>query len=321
MPEREAGSDGWGKAGEVTAHPLPDRLQRLEAGGALRRVNADALGRAMVDGDKDRDLAFARDRAGQVGAPHRVHRLRDDGAVVTARAPGCTDTGRGEQIVLAHEAQHPTTGRAKARHAQPSPDFPVTLAMKGAGGQDRADPLNERSIRHRPDRTRTPGRLCAGWGKMPVERGPRHAPDPAHTGQAIGPAAHGRGGPAHGRDPRARKGRFASRAVILASSSSRSRSISPSLALRRLVSISAPWVGRVARLASPAARKASGLALRVAAVTPSARETVSRSSPRSRRRTASRLRWRDMRPPRPRPTCPAAVVCLVIITLLRIMSA
>src|ERR671933_395984 len=321
MPEREAGGDTLGEAAEVTPHPLPDRLQRLEAGGALRRVDADALGRAVIDGDKDRDLAFARDRAGQVGAPHRVHRLGNDGAVVTARAPGRADPRRREQMVLAHEAQHPTAGRAKARHTQPGPDLPVSLAMKRAGGQDGADPLNERGIQHRPDRTRTPGRLCAGWSEVPVERGPRHAPDPTHTGQAVGPAARGRDGPAHGRDLRARKGRFASRAAILASSSSRSRSISPSLALRRLVSISAPWVGRVARLASPAARKASGLALRVAAVTPSARETVSRSSPRSRRRTASRLRWRDRRPPRPRPTSPEALACVVIITLLRIMSA
>src|ERR687886_760548 len=75
MPEREAGGDGLGEAAEVTPYPLPDRLERLEAGGALRRVDADALGRAVVDGDKDRDLAFARDRGGQVGAPECVHRL------------------------------------------------------------------------------------------------------------------------------------------------------------------------------------------------------------------------------------------------------
>src|SRR5919205_2006056 len=97
MPEREARGDTLGEAAEVTPYPLPDRLERLEAGGALGRMDADALGRAVVDGDKDRDLAFARDRGGQISAPHRVHRLRDDGAVVTARAPGCTDPRRGDR--------------------------------------------------------------------------------------------------------------------------------------------------------------------------------------------------------------------------------
>ncbi len=48
---------------------------------------------------------------------------------------------------------------------------------------------------------------------------------------------------------------------------------------------------------------------------------VSRSSPRSSRSTASRLRWRDMRPPRPGPTLICSVVSVVIITLLRITSA
>src|SRR3954462_7713502 len=61
--------------------------------------------------------------------------------------------------------------------------------------------------------------------------------------------------------------------------------------------------------------------LRVAAVTPRARESISRSSPRNRRNTASRLRGRDIRPPRPKPTPPEAVVCVFIVTLLRITSA
>src|SRR5829696_5321307 len=43
--------------------------------------------------------------------------------------------------------------------------------------------------------------------------------------------------------------------------------------------------------------------------------------PRNRRRAASRLRWRDMRPPRPRPIPPEAVVSVLIVTLPRITSA
>src|SRR3954470_10211339 len=274
----------------------------------------------MIDSDKHRDLPLTGDGCGQVGAPHRVHRLGNDGAVVGTWPAGRADPRGREQVVRAHAPQDATLGRANARHAQPGPDLAVTLAVKRAGGQDGTDRLDQRGIRHRPDRARTPGQLGPGGGEMPVDAAPRGAPDPAHAGQTIGPAACGRDGPAHGRDLRRAKGRLASRAAILASSSSRSSSISPSFAFRRSVSSASPLVDRVARLASPAATKVSCHPVRVAAVTPSARESVSRSSPRSIRSTVSRLRWRDMRPPRPKPTPPEAVACVFIVTLLRIMS-
>src|SRR5215213_8863023 len=275
----------------------------------------------MIDSDKYRDLPLTREGGGQVGAPHRVHRRGDDRAVVVARTPGRANPRGCKQVVLAHEPQHPALGCANARHAQPGPDLPVALAVKGAGSQDRADCLHQRGIRHRPNRARTPGRFGPGGGEMAGDGGPRRTPDPADAGQAIGPAAGGRDGPAHGRDLRRAKGRLASKAAILASSNSRSSSISPSFAFRRSVSSASPAVDRVARLASPAATKVSCHPVRVAAVTPSARERISRSSPRSRRNTASRLRWRDMRPPRPKPAAPEAVVSVVIVTLLRITSA
>src|SRR5215211_2960004 len=275
----------------------------------------------MIDSDKYRDLPLTGDRRGQVGAPYRVHRLGDDGAIVVARTPGRADPRGREEVVLSHEPQHPALGGANARHAQPGPDLPVTLAVKRAGGQDRTDRVNQGRIRHRPNRARTPGRFGPAGGEMAVDGGPRRTPDPAHAGQAIGLAAGGRDGPAHRRDLRRAKGRLASRAAILASSNSRSSSISPSLALSRSVSSASPSVGRVARLASPAATKVSCHPVRVAAVTPSARESISRSSPRNRRSTASRLRCRDRRPPRPRPTSPKAVVSVVIVTLPRITSA
>src|SRR5215216_3214493 len=276
----------------------------------------------MIDSDKYRDLALTREGRGQVGAPHRVHRLGNDGAVVGAWPAGRADPGGCEQIVLAHEPQHPPLGGAHARDAQPGPDLPVPLAVKGAGGQDRADRLHQRGIRHRPNRARTPQGFGPRGGEMAIDRGARDAPDPADTGQAVGPAAGGREGPAHGRDLRRAKGRLASRAAILASSNSRSSSISPSLAFSRSFSSASPLVDRVTRLASPAETKVSCHPVRVAAVTPSARESISRSSPRSRRSTASRLRLRDIRPPRPRPIPVRSVASIVIVvTLLRITAA
>src|SRR4051794_37487886 len=104
-------------------------------------------------------------------APHRVHRLGDDGAVVVARASGCPDPGGRKQVVRAHEPQHPAFGRANASHAQPGPDLAVTLAVKGAGAQDGTDRLQQGRIRHRPNRTGTPRRFGPRGGEMPVGGG------------------------------------------------------------------------------------------------------------------------------------------------------
>jgi hypothetical protein len=50
-------------------------------------VDADAFGRAMIDRDEHSGLAFAGNRRRQVGAPHRVDRVGNDGAVMIARPP------------------------------------------------------------------------------------------------------------------------------------------------------------------------------------------------------------------------------------------
>jgi hypothetical protein len=86
----------------VTADALAQRLQRLEAGGAVRGVDADALGRAVIDGDEDGDLALAGGGRGQVGPPYHVHRLGDDGAVVGTRAARRAAARRGEQAMRTH---------------------------------------------------------------------------------------------------------------------------------------------------------------------------------------------------------------------------
>src|SRR5690349_24747753 len=77
VPDGKAAGDVVGEAAEVVAHALTDRFECLEAGGARRGVDADALDRAMVDRNEHRRRALARYRRGQIGAPHRVHRLRD----------------------------------------------------------------------------------------------------------------------------------------------------------------------------------------------------------------------------------------------------
>ena len=71
VAEPKAGSDALGEAAMALADGLLDRLEGLEAIGAAAGVNADALGRAVIDGDEHGSLALARHDRGQVGAPHR----------------------------------------------------------------------------------------------------------------------------------------------------------------------------------------------------------------------------------------------------------
>src|SRR3954453_16640242 len=63
VAQPQAGGDVLGERAEALAHRLPDRLERLEAVGAATGVDADAPGRAVVDGDEHRGPALAgRDR-------------------------------------------------------------------------------------------------------------------------------------------------------------------------------------------------------------------------------------------------------------------
>jgi hypothetical protein len=185
--------------------------------------------------------------------------------------PSGARTKADEQAVLAQEPQPLTTGGPEARHAQPCPDLAVTLPMEGRGREDGPDRLDQ--LRPWPGRPRWPGRQA-----MALDGDPRRTPDPARPRQ--------RAAALKGRD--------------LGLQQLRPEPPPSSRALRRSLSSTSPPLGRIARLASPAARKSSRRPLRGAAVTPNARETVSKSSPRSSRSTASRLRT-DIRPPRPEP--------------------
>jgi hypothetical protein len=139
VPDAQAGGDLGREVTEALPHALADRLQRLEARGPASRMDAHALGRAVIAGHEHRDLPLGRPGGGQIGAPHRVHPLRDDGAVVVARAARCADARGGEQIMGAHQAQHAALGGAHALQAQPCPDLAVTLAVEGAAGEGGAD--------------------------------------------------------------------------------------------------------------------------------------------------------------------------------------
>jgi len=92
-----------GKGAEALAHGLPHRLERLEAIGTMAGMNADALRRAVIDGDEHRGLTLARHDRGQVGAPHRVNSVGGDAAIVSLRSMRRAHTLRRQQDMLAHQ--------------------------------------------------------------------------------------------------------------------------------------------------------------------------------------------------------------------------
>src|SRR3954447_20457155 len=186
---------------------------------------------------------------------------------------------------------------------QSRPDLAVPLAMERASGKHAPDRRRQRLIRHCTERP-APLRCRRRGAEMAIHARAGELPHPADRGQAVRFAGDRRHGAAHGLRLRRTKGRPASRRAIFSFSRSRSISAAPSLAFSRSLSSSSPVVARVVRAALPTARKALCQPVSIAAVTPSSRETVSRSPPRNSRSTAAVLRWRDILPPPPRAAPP-----------------
>jgi hypothetical protein len=92
-----------------------------------------------------------------------------------------------------------------------------------AAGQNRADRVQQFRIRHQPDQTWTPGRLCPGWGEMAVESGVRGSPDPAYVGQTVKPGCSSDELVGQGRVVGPREGRCADRVQNLRPTDSRDK--------------------------------------------------------------------------------------------------
>ena len=138
VSDREADGDQRSDGAEARAHALVDGFERLVAGARLRRVDADALGGAVVHGEEDGHLAvLLGECGGRVGAPHLVRCLRDDGAVVRPWSKLSPRTAGREQLRLAHQAEHPRSrGPHSLQRPEAGPDLPMSLA----------DPLGRRQV-------------------------------------------------------------------------------------------------------------------------------------------------------------------------------
>jgi hypothetical protein len=86
VPHREPAGDVGGEAAEIPPHALTDRFQGLKPRGLRIGVDTDAFSGAMIHRDEHGRRALAGERGRQIGAPHGVDRLRNDGAVVAAWA-------------------------------------------------------------------------------------------------------------------------------------------------------------------------------------------------------------------------------------------
>src|SRR4051812_43240634 len=294
VAQPQAGGDVLGERAEALAHRLLHRLESLEAVRVEGSVDADALGRAVVDGHEHRGLALAGHHRGQVGAPHQVDPLGRDRAVVRLWPAGPPGALRCQQAVRPHEPQDAAAAGADAGEAQPGPELAVTLAVEGAVPQELPDRLDQGLVRHRADRPGPPT-LALIRAAVAVDGRPRDAPQARDPLQTVDSVGGGRDLPAHRLGLRRAKGRCLSKRSIFASRSSAAIVSSPTLACSRPISASRASAGRLFSDASPPARNWSRQPLSSAAVTPSSRETSSRSSPRSRRSTASRLRPADIR--------------------------
>src|SRR5210317_1274608 len=260
-------------------------------------MHAKTLSRAVIDGDEHRGLPFAGGDSGHVGAPHLVHRLAGDGAIMRPWAPWRSRPLMHQQALLAHDPQHPARTGSDPGIAQAGPDLPVAFTMEGTVGKQPDDAFGQSRVGHRSLRSGTAARWARpGLGlAMPVDRRPATPPDAADLSQTVGACRGGRMRPAHRFDLRRRKGTPASRRSIFASSSSFDIVISPIFSRMAFNSRSLPSSGRVFSDAAPASRKLSRQRLRSAAVVPISRLTSSRSSPRRTRRTASSFIWADRR--------------------------
>src|SRR5262249_26268057 len=122
--------------------------QGLEAIARFRGVESHTLSGAVVDSDKDADLALLRGYGrGHVGAPEFVRSIGDDRAGMGLRAVGMSDPLRCLQAVLAHQAPDPLLRGPHAQVTQPGPDLAVALAVERRLAQDMADVADEFLVR------------------------------------------------------------------------------------------------------------------------------------------------------------------------------
>src|SRR5438132_5979810 len=106
----------------------------------LGGVPADDVSAVVIDGAEEPAPAVRlRVEPRRVGAPHLVRPRRGDRAGVRRVAIRWPEAPRGQELVLAHEAQPALAPDSEAAMGQAGADLAIALAMERRGRQHRAD--------------------------------------------------------------------------------------------------------------------------------------------------------------------------------------
>ena len=153
-------------------------------------MQTDALGRAVINGHEDKGRPLRDGHRGRhVRTPHHVGRLSGDGPVVRLRPVRVTRTGRGLEVVCAHQPPHPLLRGAPPLDPQRRPHLSVALAMKRRSFEHPTNVGHQDVIRGGADRTaaddtspgtRSPDASHTRWSGRSGTRGrpaARHTPD------------------------------------------------------------------------------------------------------------------------------------------------
>ena len=140
----------------------------------------------MLDGGEDPAPAVVhREHPNAIGAPHEVRGMSDDLTVMGIAATAAAAMGR-EQIVLAHQAEHPLAGNPDvATDPKPSPDLAVALALPGDASRSASIATQQRLVRDRGLRSRRFAGGCSAAGRRSWRR-TRSGPCPRRRRPAAG---------------------------------------------------------------------------------------------------------------------------------------
>ena len=115
MTESKPGGRVGVKAGEVLFEALPDGIEGFKTRRPFGGVNADTIGRAVIDGGEYSDRTIVEGhRGGGIDAPHLVRAIGGDGSGMRLARNGCGLALERQKLSFPHQAQDPSLGGADA---------------------------------------------------------------------------------------------------------------------------------------------------------------------------------------------------------------
>ena len=162
MTESKPGGRVGVNAGEVLFEALPDGIEGFKTRRPFGGVNADTIGRAVIDGGEYSDRTIVEGhRGGGIDAPHLVRAIGGDGSGMRLARNGCGLALGRQKLSFPHQAQDPSLGGADAGDPEPRPEFPVSFPSKRRGRNFLPNPSGQLRVGKRVLGPRLRG--SAGW--------------------------------------------------------------------------------------------------------------------------------------------------------------